>query len=361
MATENEVLDGFAVQFMALADRKTVVLTAVGPNLTDEPASFGTSRLISYNVDLDTWGRAHYEFGAWWHVGAGLTSDGKRKALFGTNRRTTIFNYDDGPNGDEPGRLKSPATVRDIALIGNHFYVCGGNEFLGRRDGPGEWTYLSLAASPKEARFSFDQMIGNAPDNIYLLQSQQPFHLCHWNGETMRQLPPLIPDDMLHEDRSFFLPKSMVFAPDGQLFIGGANGELLVGTAETGFLPLLYPEMTGKGSPRAIKGLAWYDGSLWAARDEILRLVDGEWQVQQVLVDQSPGFGFDRIYACDGALLVGSQFKAVLFDGMNWRRIFGSLDTDQWLQLRMLEQQHDDMAELLESARALRDIIRAQP
>lgn len=94
---------------------------------------------------------------------------------------------------------------------------------------------------------------------------------------------------------------------------------------------------------------------------QLLRLVGGEWQIQPVLIDNTRNWGFGYIYAGDGALLVGCQFHAVLFDGTRWRKVFGYVDIDKWQQLQLLTQQHEDMGKLLESARALRDFIRSQP
>ncbi len=359
MATEREVLFDYAVQGIALVNRNTVVLTALGPFVGEEPNIRSSSRILSYNLEADHWGGLNYDFGARWVIGAGLTPDGKRQALYGDWLRTGMLNYGDGPNGDEPGRLRSPATIDSIALIGKHFYIVGGNEFFGRRNGPGDWTYISLAASPEEARFSFYLLAGNAEDNIYMIQDTSPYAVHHWNGTALRPIPTS--DDLQHEGRPV-IPNSIAISPDGQVFIGGGLGELLVGTADTGFLPLLYPEKTGKGSPRALEGLAWYDGSLWAVDGlQLLRLVDGEWEVQPVFLESTRSLGFDRIYAGDGALLVGSQFKAALFDGTRWRKVFGDIDTDKWQQLQLLERQQEDMGELLESARALRDLIRSQP
>lgn len=359
MSTEKEAIFDYAVHRVALVDRNTVVLTAMGPFVGKEPNIRGSSRLLSYNLAVDSWGKVHYEFGEWWKVGAGLTLDGKRQALFGAYNRTTMLNYADGPNGDEPGRLKSPATIGAIALIGDHFYVVGGNEFFGRREGPEDWNYISLAASPEEARFSFYLIAGNVEDNIYMIQDTSPYAVHHWNGEFLRPIP--VSDDLQHEGRPV-IPNSIAISPDGQLFLGGNLGELLVGTADTGFLPLLYPEKTGKGSPRALEGLAWYDDSLWAVDgSQLLRLVNGEWEIQQIQVEGTRQWGLSYIYAGDGALLVGNQFHAVLFDGTRWRKVFGHVDIDKWLQLQLLEQQHEDMGELLESARALRDLIRSQP
>lgn len=38
------------------------------------------SRLLSFKLALDRWGKAHCEFGAWWNAGAGLTAAGGRRA-----------------------------------------------------------------------------------------------------------------------------------------------------------------------------------------------------------------------------------------------------------------------------------------
>lgn len=359
MATENEALEDQAVQRMALVDRNTVVLTTMGPSVDGEPDQHASSRILSYNLEANHWGGLNYKFGAWWEVGAGLTDEGGRRALFGFDDRTAMLNYADGPNGDEPGRLKPPATIVDIKWIDGHFYAVGGNEFLGRRDGPGEWTYLSLAASPDEARFSFSKLAGNAADNIFVVEDSRPFTIQHWNGRALRPLP--LAEDLWHEGKPI-IPKGMAFSPEGQLFIGGHRGQLLVGAADTGFLPLLYPEKTGKGSPVGLDGLAWYQGALWAVNgSQLLRLVNGEWEVQQLLGAGVRPMGFSYIEARDGALLVGGQTGAALFDGERWRHVFGANDADQWMQLRLLEQQHEDMGRLLESAKALRDLIRAQP
>lgn len=358
MASEEDPLFDYAVQDVALVDRNTVVVTGLGPFVGEEPNVRGSSRVVSFNLKVGDWGALNYDFGERWRVGAGLTKDGKRQALFGAYNRIGMLNYADGPNDDEPGRLRSPATLACIALIGDHFYAAGGNEFLGRRDGPGEWAYLSLAASPDESRFSFYKIAGNAEDNIYLLPDSELYTVCHWNGESLRPIPTS--EDLQHDGRPI-VASSLAVSPDGQVFVGGSRGQLLIGTADTGFLPLLYPQKTGVDNPRKLHGLAWYNGSLWAVDgSQLLRLVDGAWEAQPVFVSGARSWGFDYIYSGDGALLIGSQFHAVLYNGTEWRKVFGHSNVDELQQLQLLQQQHDDMAELLESARALRDMVKSQ-
>lgn len=358
MNNEQEALETFAVQHMALVDAQTVAVTAMGPSTKDGPGVFESSRILSYSLANNNWGWLEYPFGAWWRTAGGTTSEGQRRALFGAGQRIAGLTYGDGENGNDPKPVDKPATVSDMAWIEGHFYACGGNEFLGRRTAPGAWDYLSLADSPKTARFSFFRMAGVSADNIYCIQDDVPYSVWHWNGRALTRLPYPTEIEEGVED-AFFTPGAMVAAPNGQVFIGGERGELLMGSAEADFVALHHPDATeGKRGPK-LQGLAWYQDSLWAVDGaRLLRLVDGEWEAQPFLEDEERPMGFKFIDAKDGALLVGSQYRAALFDGEKWHRIFGSGDPDQWLRLKLLQQQHDDMAELLESARALRDQMR---
>lgn len=358
MSNEQEALENFAVQHMALVDAQTVAVTAMGPSTKDGPGVFESSRVLSYSLAKDNWGWLEYPFGAWWRTAGGTTSAGERRALFGAGQRIAGLTYGDGHNGNDPAQLNKPATLSDMAFIDDHFYACGGNEFLGRRIAPGEWEYLSLADSPKTAQFSFFLMAGASGNDLYCIQDDVPYSVWHWDGRRLTRAA--YPEDIENGvDDAFFTPEAMVAAPNGQIFIGGQRGELLMGTAETGFVPLLHPDKTeGKRGPK-LQGLAWYEESLWAVDGaRLLRLVDGEWEAQPFLEDEERPMGFKFLDAKDGALLVGSQYRAALFDGETWHRVFGSGDPDQWLRLKLLQQQHDDMSELLESARALRDQMR---
>ena len=375
MATEKEALFDYAVQDMALVNRYTVVLSGLGPFVGEEPDDVtSTSRVLFYNLEKDFWGFLHYDYGQRWKVAGGMLPDDKRVVLYGSFDVTAIFNFEHGPTGHDPGRLRSPATILKIAMIGSHFYACGGNEFFGRREDSGEWTYISRAASHEASRFRYYSMAGNSEDNIYLVTSrissgqarpddpnfdEKPYIAAHWDGNKLQLLP--YPAGLEHDGRKPAIV-SIALSPDGQVFLGGNKGELLIGNATTGFFPLLYPEKTGDDNPKALKALAWYQDSLWAVDGiDLLRLVDGKWQVQTVKVGDTTSLGADYLFSGDGVLLLGSQTNAALFDGTSWRRIFGYINTDDWITLKLLEQQKEDMQDLLESARALRDLIRSQP
>lgn len=355
MATERDALgdpvdlsNAFAVQFMALVNRHTVALSAMGPE-------FQTSRVISRNLADDSWGWTEFKFGQWWSVGAGLDADGHRRVLFGARDMVAAFNFAEGPNGREADRIKSPATIDAITWIDGHFYACGGNEFLGRRNGPNDWTYLSLHSDAKASKFDYSHVVGLADNDIYLLQSTDAKTLHHWNGTQIR--PIALPSAMVEEG---FKPVSLLAAPTGQVFVGGHGGELLIGNANTGFMPLFLPDAENQGSKRAVESMAWFDGSLWAVNSEsLLRFVDYKWEPQPFFEDPERPTGFKFIDARDGALLVGSQHKAAVFDGKSWKRVFGSGDPDAWMQLQLLERQFDDMKELLDSARRLRDLVQS--
>jgi len=173
--------------------------------------------------------------------------------------------------------------------------------------------------------------------------------------------PPLPYPTEVHDEseRKFFVPVSMLAAPEGEIFIGGSQGELLMGTAEEGFVPLLLPEIDRNLSRAPLEGLAWYKGNLWAVNgSQLLRLTDGTWVPQRFFKDEDWPMGFKFIDESDGALLVGSQYRAALFDATKWRRVFGSRDPEDWLPLKLRARQHDDMSVLHDIARNYRQKMR---
>lgn len=358
MSTEETALGTqgeFVVQRMSIVNRNTVGMTALGPPSEDDPNTPQSARVISVSLKTGKWGWQHFDSGYRFGV-AGAIDSANSQLLFWTNRSIGMLNYEAGPNGMEPGQLDAPATITAAAWIDGHFYGCGRNDFFGRRDGPDDWTYFSLATERALKNRSFGKIVGRNMSDIYLAtnSSGSPLPIYHWDGKALNGMD--YPDAVKSSEKAqTFILASMTMAPDGRVFLGGTNGQLLVGTAQTGFIPVIMPEL---GSPKlALKGMAWFEERLWAVDGAMLKYLDGtEWVPQPFWDEEKRPFRFEFIQSGDESLLVGSQFGASIYTDGKWRKVFGSGDPDQWLALSLMEKGVEDLNILRDSARKLRDL-----
>ena len=362
MSTEEQALGqhgNFVVQRIALVDRNTVGLTALGPPSKDDPDRPSSSRVLSVNMTSGQWGWLHYDTAFRFRLAVALpVPDTGKQLMFWYNNSVGMMNYAAGPNEIEPGQLKNPASMRAGAWIDGHFYGCGANDFFGRRNGPGDWTYLSLAEGRALENRSFGHIIGHSENDIYLISdtsfSDHPMY--HWNGAELTGLD--FPDEVTSSDAAkTFVFSSFATAPDGRVFVGSTNGHLLMGTAGTGFVPVITPEPDAPKLP--LKGLTWFEDALWAVDGAVLKRLNGtEWEEQQFWGDKQRPYRFETITSGDDSLLVGSQFGAAMYHGGAWRKVFGTGDPDQWLALELLGEGVQDLENLRDSARTLRDLSR---
>ena len=340
MASERDALGHdyeFIVQRMALVNHRSVMLTALGPTDPNDPDSILSSRVITVNTENpDSWHWHHWDEEYRFRVIAAPNRDpsgGHSQGMFWYSRWVGILNFQHGSNGWEPGQLDEPATMWGGAWIEGHFYGCGGNAFFGRRDAPGEWTYFSLAETRGGDGPSFRRIAGNTGDNIYLTSAsyEDPFQIYHWNGTDLT--PITIPDPRGLSPRGDTMRVySVLVAPDGRVFLGGADGDLLVGTAEDGFEPLATLE-TDAVYP-TFEDMAWYDDALWVVDGFMLYRLEGDTLVPKPFWgDGRRPHQLDTIQSGEGALLVGAQFGASLYNKNGWSTVFSVGEADSFIPL----------------------------
>lgn len=339
MTTERDALGHsyeFIVQRMALINYRSVLLTALGPTDPDDPDSIISSRVITVNTEIDNWHWFHWDAGYRFRVAAAPNrdpSEGHSPGMYWTHQTVGIMNFQHGDDLFEPLSLKDPATMVDAAWIDGHFYGCGGNNFFGRREGPQDWTYYSLADDFGADGPHFRQIAGNAADNIYLLTDsyEDLAQIYHWNGTDLT--PITIPDPRGLSPRGDKMRVfSILVAPDGRTFLGGADGDLLVGTAADGFEPLailatdaVYP---------TFEDMAWYDDALWVVDGFMLYRLEGDTLVPKPFWGEGrrPHL-FDTVHSGDGALLVGSQTGASLYNKNGWTTVFSWGEAETFIPL----------------------------
>ena len=289
------------------------------------------------------------------HAAGGIGEHGGKQALFvGLRRNVAAFNYGAAPSGEE-GVLDLRDSIRDLTFIDGQFYGVGGNAFIGRRDGPGQWHYLHLSETRSGKNPVYTHVDGYGPEDLYLLQSGKSAVL-HWAGNGLPEYP--FPPALTEADPPrAFLPRDLVAAPTGTVYIGSADGRLLAGRAPTGFAPFIADPQPS----RDIRAMTWFGDELWAIYGTSLAVLrDNGWQEQDFSDDPEAPVAFRYMDARDGVLLVAGENTAAIYDGTSWARLFG-ISHDEFLEIKALEQTRGILKDLVESAKKLREVRRQQP
>jgi hypothetical protein len=356
MEFETDALGTFTVTDAAIVDRDTYVLVAQADDADpawQEKSARGEDlpmRIVSGNRAMDKWGWFEFDYPWRYRAGAGFNPRGKKQALFGSDGLHFFsLEYGNGHNGQE-GSLNIQTSLDAIEYIDGHFYAAGGKGFLARRNGPDDWDVLNFIPDYKPGLPSFQLIKGMAADDIYLAGSRKVWH---WNGTEIA--PLALPEDVAtREELPQFSTRSMAIDPDGSVYIGGSFGEVIFGTAKGGFQQLVAPLQEPK---RELRAMTWFENALWAVTGTALyRLDEDEWERMDFLEDDDRPSAFKYLDARDGRMLVAGSHSESVFDGVKWTHLFGPKTPDAVFHQQMLQKQLDELKDLRDSARTLRDL-----
>lgn len=368
MGNLKDALDDLIITNAAVVDSNTFVFVAtkyyeqedmdawLAKESETRPETF--DRVISHNLKTQKWGWKQYTQGYTWAKPAGgLTSSGQRQALFVTSAgEVTSFQYENGPNQrEEPCPARG---IRKVKLLGDHFYAAGAGRGFMRRMGPGDWEVFSYTpyTDPASDPGAFAAMDGYGENDIFLWAARRPRmvdrnslgSLHHWDGAKFTEIP--LPKDIFEGvPWGPFGAIDICCAPDGQVFLSGANGELLMGSRD-GFVVLLKQEE--RSWPRT--NLAWFKDVLYGATQGGLFTFDFDqtrWVPAPFVEDENAPVNFPYIDANEDVMLLAGGFGASIYDGERWTRIAGDVSALDMTRLRLMERQVEDV-------RDLRDILR---
>ncbi|OAN86231.1 hypothetical protein [Sulfitobacter geojensis] len=323
--------------------------TYTGPK---PPAKYH-NRLVFCDLNAGTWGGKQYDGGFdFARVAGGQTAHGAPQALFTDAMGTiTAFTFPDGPRGKE-----QPVEVRGanrLRFIGDHFYICGDGRSLLRRDTPDAWTVFNHVpfVSRETDLGAFGPFDGFSDADIFMWYAG-PYDsnatdrkpgIEHWNGTDFRQVP--LPTE-LFEDVPWapFRAHDICCTPDGQVFVSGTKGELLLGGRE-GFV-VLAPQVQN-----ALPGmnLCWFKDVLYGAIDAGLFTFDfkeNSWVPAPFAGDPNAPVHFPHIDANENVMLLAGAYGAAIFDGDIWTSLAGDVSALDVTRVRLMEQQVEGLEEL---------------
>ena len=322
-------LEGFWIQDVAIVDFETLAFAcSVSPDHPEADSTKTPGRLLSFNMTTGEWGFTTYTPFDSPKVVGGQTPSGHKEAFFVSGAgHAAKFGYAHGESGLEPGNVFGPrGSTRALAYIDGSYYSGGGNARLSRRNAPGDWATLHrLAHNLENPRFWF--MAGQSEDRIYLA-GPNGIHL--WDGHQL--IEQVLPNKLIvREEFGPFHPVGMVQAPDGRVFVAGRDGDLVVGSADAGWVPLVEAQ---DAKPNAPKSIAWYNDALWGiSGSSVVEFSDLEWETRAFLQDENSPVFHTYLDAGHRWLLVCGYQDAAIFDGSRWYRLFGAEDPNEKLRV----------------------------
>jgi hypothetical protein len=219
--------------------------------------------------------------------------------------------------------------VQRIRSIGESLYVCGSHrqvyEYIHSTNNPLSGRFQNMAGNMRQSPLpkppplkspdyqkwldiklvNFNDLAGHSESDIYVTGDET----WHFNGQTWRQLS--LPND----DETMHVIKVI---DTNTVLIGGANGYLLVGNAQTGFR-----NISSVDDNQTITGLEMFNGTLYIASDSGLftynsqskRIEPYRTNLKVDLVDAH------LLEAKDGILWSFGYKDLAYFDGKTWVRL----------------------------------------
>ncbi len=272
------------------------------------------------DVVLDEQGSAHAFVARWTGSGWGryvVPGPAAAHCALNENDRTVLTLVPDGqvhvatpsgfawetidPTPDGPNSLRH---MTDIRPIGDAVYAAGMARMVYRRTGPGQWERADFGMRHGRAGngvSGFRSIDGLDARTLYAVGFGG--EIWHFDGQWTR----------IDSPTNAKLEKVRCVSPD-QVFIGGANGTLLVGSKNRW---TVVPHEATRGT---FWGMEHFDGRLFLADSDSLYSFDGS-SVDRVELDVEP-YPTTSYLHTNGTLLASvGERDVVIFDGGTWTRL----------------------------------------
>jgi hypothetical protein len=286
----------------------------------------------------------------WWLVqpqGLGKTYcdggiiHGNKEAFFGAFNGIT-YHLDYAKNSFEHEELlmtTQNAGINDIKLIGEHFYIADSGNEVFRRDGVRKWTMIS-----KESREFFQKyrqeggvnaLDGFSEKDIYFI-GENGF-LWHFDGKK---------SSMIDTPCNFPFTK-IVCADDAKVYVGGRQGQLLVGK-DNQWQVVISSKSADACGVNTMHSMVYYKGTLYAGmRHDLMKLHKGKW----VSANLEGIYNAEFLSSKDGMMLIGTNYSLFSYDGENVKSVYRN---EKYLDAMFIGNKLTEVgAELLESGHGL--------
>jgi hypothetical protein len=205
-------------------------------------------------------------------------------------------------------RLGDLGYMCSIREIGNTLFACGYNSQVYMRQSAGAWK--SMVSDPlrhchaaSDDYLVFNQIDGFSEQDLYVAGADGA--LFHWDGNGWQKIP-LPADENLECIRCY---------GTDEVWIGGANGTLLMGNAAKGFR-----DVSGVDDNYTFWSLAKFNNKIYLGAVEGLFAYDGR-AIVPVATGLKPEVETYTVDSTEGALWSIGTKDLVRFDGTTWTRI----------------------------------------
>jgi len=227
--------------------------------------------------------------------------------------------------------------IRDIKLIGNHFYTgYSGNE-IHRRDASKEWTLISTEAVEYADKFA------NANVRSLSAFSETEIYFCGQDGNLWYY-------DGKYCEKIFNMPKEIDFefiecSDDAKVYaIDSAGRGVAVGRGkEFTFIPMKKDDPANGG---ILFDSCTFKGKVYTARYSIYEFRDDAWVKADI-----PGIygGVEHLSAKDGVMFIGTPYSLKIYNGKDTFTLYGEEKEDAKLissalfnaSMELLEKGHE--------------------
>ena len=342
----------------AVIDRETFMFVAQGDETLED--SKGKSiwgdkappaRIIAHNTLRDSWSMLEYDDG-YFSGGLGTIAGGyikghKRALVVNHMGRVAYLEFAEGVN-DSEARINHKTNIifgcENTRLIGNHFYVAGGDRRIAKRIAPNEWVYFTPEPNHDKEAPDFDAIDGFNETDIYT--GGDDYNLWHFDGTNWELM------DAPYEWRM----TAICCADDGLVYVGGLGGEILVGHKDTGWKEVVGKSDTGIGD---INFIQRFHDRLYVMTDNYLwELVDGELIGARFDDDNAPT-SFGHLSVNDGVMLVAGAYGAAVYNGQSWTNLIGGVSQTDALKVQLMERQVDNLEKVRDAAYDIDEAIKS--
>lgn len=238
--------------------------------------------------------------------------NGNKEALFSSYNGIT-YHIDYTKDTFEHEGILKKIGVNDVKLIGNHFYIADAANEVYRRDGVHKWTLVSQEARAhweKYGRGNINAIDGFSEDDIYFVGEEGL--TWHYNSKkwSIVDVPSNYP--FTH----------VVCAEDGNVYIGGRQGQLLVGR-DNEWKVIISSKKAYRYGVDMMHSMVYFKGTLYAGmRHDLMKLDNGKWVSANIDGIDSAEF----LAAKDGVMLIGSNYCLDIYDGKEVKPLYRNRD-----------------------------------
>jgi len=299
-----EQLVNFITTQVCIVDNNTFVLVAnwypKDKPETYEGAEKYPSKVISININTKTVGWTLYDTGLLKSYTDGGYIDGKKIALSSDlNANFCVFNYENGDNGSEPS--ETHFAVRNIRLIGQHFYAASSRRNIYRRNSKNSWEMIS--ATPHQLD-NPNNIATHAIDGF----SENDMYMCgdfgdlwHYNGSIWKQLDPPCNWHMAF----------LICANNGMVYVGGEQGQLLAG--KNGNWEEVITQELAFNKGYTAYDMTFFKDTLYIATGfSVYSLKENSWVSVDGISSRST---LECIDSNSDIMIIGGKDKITIFDG----------------------------------------------